>query len=101
MSQTYVEMYQNEVRAVQVSIRDQDDDIFEPTAAYAKVVDSNGNIVSSETSAMVSSNTMTTLIDTDVTASDGDYEIIWKILKTSGSQTYTYYHKTHITVKEL
>jgi len=101
MSLTYVDMYENEVRAIEISIRDQDDVEFEPSSAYATIVDSNGDTVVAETAAMVAGNQVYTVVNVITTETPGDYEIIWKILKVAGAQTYVYYHKTHLVVNEL
>lgn len=96
MSDTYVEMNTNEVRAIRVSIRDQDDSKFLPSSVTYTVVDSNDETVKSG-SATIDDNIMIALIDTDVTGTAGDYDVIWKITKDS----YTYYHKTNLIVNDL
>ena len=100
-NQTYMTLYENEVRAVEISIRDQDDAVWYPSSAYVKIVDDDGNTVVNEVPAMVSENTILTKVDTNITSVPGKYHLIWKILKTSGSTTYTFYHKTTLTVEEL
>jgi hypothetical protein len=103
MSKTYITMYENEIRAVQLAIRDQDDAAYDPSSAYASVIDAEGSVVVEETAAMVEANVVYTLIGTAVTANAGDYQIIWRIVKTvtAPSTTYTYYHKTDLTVEEI
>jgi len=103
MSKTYVTMYEDEIRAVELAITDQDDTEYPPTTAYAMVVDNEGAVVVAEAAAMVIDNGIYTLIGTAVTSVPGDYEIIWRILKTieSPSTTYTFYHKTLLTVEAL
>ena len=101
MSMTYVDMYENERRAIEISIRDQDDATWDPTAAYASVIDEDGDTVVAEAVAYVTDNLIYTIIDSTVTETPGNYQVIWRITKTSGVQTYTYYHKTVLTVKEL
>jgi hypothetical protein len=98
---TYEIFYQNEVRAVTISIRDQDDNIWVPTSASSWVVDSVGNLVVGESTATVLSNSVTCIIGTTVTTTAGLYEIIWKISRVSGDTTYIYYHKTSLSVEEL
>lgn len=100
-NQTYITFYEDEIRAVEISVRDQDDAIWTPTAAYITIVDEDGDVVVAETAAMVSSNTILGLINTTVTSTPGKYFIIWRILKTSGTSTYTFYHKTTLVVEEL
>lgn len=98
---TYLTIYQGEQRAVELAIRDHDDAEYEPTNVYAKVVDESGNIVQEEASALLVSNTASILITSATSATEGDYEIVWRIVKTSGEVTYTYYHKTHLVIEEL
>lgn len=99
---TYLTIYQNEQRAIDLLIRDQDDAEYTPTNVYAKIVDSNGNTVMAETEATVSSNVATILIQADYTDTVGVYEIVWRITKTvDGPVTYTYYHKTSLTIEEI
>lgn len=100
-NQTYITFYQNEVRAVEISVRDQDDAVWTPSSAFMSVVDEAENIIVAETATMVSTNTILGLINTTVTATPGKYYIIWKILKTAGNSTYTFYHKTTLVVEEL
>jgi len=100
-NQTYMTLYENEVRAVEISIRDQDDAVWYPSSAYVKIVDDDGNTVVNEVPVMVFENTILTKVDTNITSVPGKYHLIWKILKTSGSTTYTFYHKTTLTVEEL
>ena len=95
---TYNELNENEVRGIELAIRDQNDDDFVPTEAYASVLDEDDTVIVAEAAAMISDNTMTTLITTTVTANIGTYYIKWRILKTVGVTQYTYYHKTRIEV---
>ena len=82
-------------------ISDQDDAIFEPTSVSASVINSAGTTVVVEGAAYVVSNTASFLINTAVTATAGEYNVIWKVLKTISGTTYTYYHKTQLIVEEL
>ena len=100
-NQTYITFYENEVRAVEISVRDQDDAVWTPSSAYISVIDEAETIIVAETPAMVTSNTILGLIDATVTVTPGKYYIIWRILKTSGESTYTFYHKTTLVVEEL
>lgn len=96
---TYLTFYQNEVRPVSIKITNQNHEAFLPTAnSTYKVVDSDENIVLSETAATVSSNVLTGTINTTVTANVGEYYIIWKI---TDSNSYVYYHRVNLEVKEL
>jgi hypothetical protein len=98
---TYITFYENEIRAVEIIIRDQNDDDFNLSTAYASVVDSDGTTVVSETECLVTDNKAYTLINMDVTSIPGSYEIIWKIVKIINSTTYHYYHKTKLIVDDL
>jgi hypothetical protein len=101
MGKTYETLYENEVRAITISIRDQEDSVWVPASASAWVVDSDGEIVVAETTATVSSNTVTFIIDTVVTSTHGTYELIWKISKPGSDVTYIYYHKTLLSVEAI
>lgn len=98
---TYLTIYQNEQRAAELEIRDQDDAEYTPTTVYAKIVNSAGTVVVAEAAALIIGNTATMLITSTISATIGDYEIIWRITKTSGDTTYTYYHKTQLVIEEL
>jgi methionine-rich copper-binding protein CopC len=98
---TYLTIYQGEQRAVELAIRDHNDAQYEPTNVYAKVVDESGNIVQAEADALLVSNVATLLITSTTSANQGDYEIVWRITKTQGDVTYTYYHKTQLVIEEL
>lgn len=95
--QTTQTLYQNEIRAVQLRLTDQDDASFQPDSAYTTIYDSSGTEVRAEQAIYTDSNSVYDIIGTTVTATVGDYEIIWKIVKGS----YTYYHKTNLTVLSL
>lgn len=98
---TYLTIYQNEQRAAELEIRDQNDIEYTPTLVYAKIINSIGTTVLSETQAVVTGNKATILITSTISATIGDYEIVWRITKTSGETTYTYYHKTQLVIEEL
>lgn len=98
---TYLTVYQGEQRAAELEIRDQNDDVYVPTVVYAKIVNSGGVIVMAETAALLINNTASILITSDLSATIGDYEIVWKIVKSAGQTTYTFYHKTQLIIEEL
>lgn len=98
---SYITFYQNEVRAVEITINDQDDVAWTPSTAYMTVVDNDGDVIVSEAVVLVSANTVVGLIDTRTTETPGDYYLIWRILQTVGASTYTYYHKTALVVEAL
>jgi hypothetical protein len=101
MSQTYLTVNQNETRAIEILVRDQNDDPVFPDAAYAKVVDIyTGRTVWTEGQAMVDGYKIYFLLTPIVTATPSEYDVIWRIVKTATS-TYTFYHKTRVVVNEL
>jgi len=98
---TYLTIYQNEQRAAELEIRDQNDAEYTPSLVYATIVNSAGTIILAETPAVIIGYRAAILIPSTITSNIGDYEIIWRVLKTSGDTTYTYYHKTQLTIEEL
>lgn len=99
MNNTYQPLYKNEVRPVTISIRKQDHTEFEPASGSTfQVTDCDGNVVVEESTATVEGNTLTAVIDTDVTGTVGDYYIVWKIVD---SNDYIYYNKTKLEVQSL
>lgn len=98
---TYLTIYQNEQRAAELEIRDQNDAEYIPSFVYATVVNSVGATVLAETAALIIGNKASILIPSTVTSIIGEYEIIWKVLKTAGEITYTFYHKTQLVIEEL
>lgn len=98
---SYITLYQNEIRAIEVTIRDQNDLVWEPSNATFKIIDSENNVVLEEATAMVESNKVYAIFPLTISSTCGEYDIIWKFLKVEGSNTYTYYHKTSVIVEEL
>jgi hypothetical protein len=98
---SYITLYQNEVRAVEITIRDEKDLIWEPDTAYFSIIDSNGTVVLDEATAMVQDNKVFAIFPSSVSATCGSYDIIWKIEKEVNPNTYVYYHKTNVVVEEL
>ena len=97
MANTYQAFYQNEVRALQIEIDDNDGTDFAPSAAYVSVKDEDGTEVVAEQAALVSSNTVSTLIGTTVTGTIGTYKVIWRILHSQ----HTYYHVTELEIQPI
>ncbi len=95
--ESYITFYTGEIRAIQIYLRDQNDDDFVPTSASTYVQDVSGGIIQPETTAMTSGAAITTLIGTNVTNNSGKYEIVWNIWQ----NTYLYKHKTNINVQDL
>ncbi|MBU0777881.1 hypothetical protein KKF82_06450 [Patescibacteria group bacterium] len=99
MAETYQTFTQNEYRAVTITIQDKNYTAVTPTSASMyQVTDCDGDVVVAEAYATVSSNTLTCIIDTTVTATIGDYMIIWKIVDSDG---YIYYHHTNLQIISL
>ena len=97
MSNTIQNVYQNEIRTMEMTLYDQSHATFTPSAAFYQVVDNDGTEVLAEATATVSANVIQGIINTTVTATVGSYVIIWRIVQ-SGS---TYYHKTLLDVLTL
>jgi len=94
---TYQALYQNEIRAVELTINDQDGIDFVPSAAYAAIENESGETVVAEQAAMVTGNQVYTVVGTATTANKGKYRILWRILKNG----YTYMHATDLEILEL
>ena len=99
MSRTLQSFLQNEIRALEITVRDQDGNAFTPTGAYVEVQDANGEVVVAEQVAQVTSNTVNTIIGIATTAQVGTYYIIWRLVDSTGP--YTYYHVTELEVAKL
>ncbi len=98
---TYLTVYEDEQRAVELTIRDNDDVAYTPDSATYTIKDSNGVEIVAETTCMVDENKIYFMVTDTVTALPGEYEVIWKITKVSGANTYIFHHKTKLTVEEL
>jgi len=94
---TYQALYKNEIRAVELTINDQDGIDFVPSAAYATIETESGETVVEEQAAMVAGNQIYTVVGIITTANIGKYRILWRILKDS----YTYMHATDLEILEL
>jgi len=92
--QTYQSLYQNEIRAIELTINDQDGQDFVPSAAFFAVENESGTEVVAEQAAQIVGNTVLAIIGTLVTATIGKYRIIWRLQRTG----YTYYHATDLDV---
>lgn len=100
---TYQSLYQNEVRAVELTIDDDTGTTWVPSAAYTKIerIDRKNyrglqttTEVVAEQAAMSQSNRVYTVVGTMVTSACGDYQLTWRIRK----GRYTYYHVTDLEV---
>lgn len=94
---TYQSFYQNEIRALELTIDDQDGNDFIPSAAWVEVQDSAGTAVVAEQAAMVDSSNIRTIIGTATTGTVGTYKVIWRLARTG----YTYFHVTLLEVQPL
>ena len=102
MARTSQEFNQNERRAVELTIDDQDGTTFEPDTAYVTVYDnSDDSEVVGEQDAYVDGSNIYTIIGPAVTANVGEYKIVWRIIKGEGESQYTYYHATILGVVEI
>lgn len=94
---TYQALYQNEIRAVELTINDQDGIDFAPSAAYAAIENEAGDVIVAEQAAMVTGNQIYTVVGTTTTATIGKYRILWRILKDG----YSYRHATDLEILSL
>ena len=94
---TIQQLYQDEIRTIQLTLYDKNNTSFAPSGAFYQVVDSDGDVIMEEISATISENVVSGSINTTVTGTVGTYFIVWKLQK-SGS---TYYHKTMLNVVTL
>lgn len=97
MAYTYMKLYENEYRTIEILIRDMCEDDFNPDVASAHIEDSTGDIIMEETVCMIVGNKIRVVVPTTVTSVKGKYNIIWTIEKDSN----IFKHKTILTVEEL
>jgi len=97
--ETHQTLYQNENRAISLTVLDQDKAAFDDiqNATYSVKTDSGTSVIPDQ-SAFISDNVVYCIIGTTTTASVGDYQIVWKLIDSNG---YIYYHKTSIEVLAL
>lgn len=98
---TFETMYTGDIRAIQITIWDQNDEAWLPSTVFAKVVNSDGEIISIEQLCLIIDNSAATIVPLAVTEFAGTYEVIWRIVKVVGSDIFTYYHKTELRVEEI
>lgn len=94
---TYMTMYTEEIRVLEIMARDQYDIAFNPDMASSLVQTANGDVVQESAACRVEANKVFTTIGTGVSVAQGLYHVIWKIEKGSS----IYYHKTVLNVKEI
>ena len=93
---TYQSFYVGEDRALEIDINDQDGNDFAPSAAWAQVKTDKGVTIIAEQPAMRDGSKIITLIGPTVTATPGEYKVIWRIAHAG----HTYYHVTILEVQE-
>ena len=94
--ETYQSFYVNEDRALEITIDDQDGNDFSPSAAWTQVITDSNSLIISEQPALVSGNQIRTLIGQTVTATPGEYKVIWRLAYNG----HTYYHITILEIQE-
>ena len=97
MAKSYQQFYQNEQRALELTVRDQDGNELVLQSAEVEVTDADGEVVVAEQNASVSSNKVSTVIGPTVTAQVGLYHVIW----TLNYSVYVYKHVTELEVRYL
>ena len=101
MSNTTLTIYKGSNKALQLTIlKVSNSSIYEPTAAFAAVIDRMSRIVIAEVECLVDSNKASFILNT-TTLSRGNYAIRWKIVKVVGINTYISYHRTELKVLEF
>lgn len=97
MAHTYMKLYENEYRSIEILIRDMCEEDFNPDTATAHIEDVDGTTIMEETTCMVIANKIRVIVPTDVTNVKGMYNVIWTIIKDGN----TFKHKTILNVEEL
>ena len=97
MAYTYQTMTQLEIRTLEITIIDQNGEVFAPDTVVYSVIDSDGDTVIAETLAAKNSNVIFAEITATVTATVDIYKVIWKITK----NTKIYYHVTSLEVTTI
>jgi len=97
MAKSYQTMYQNEQRALELTVRDQDGNELTLQSATVEVLDIDSETVVAETAAQVVGNKVSTIISTTVTAQVGLYHVVW----TLNYSVYVYKHVTELEVRYL
>lgn len=94
---TYQELNIGEIRAVELTIEDNDGIDFSPSAAYVQITDKEDNTIVPRQQAFIQNNRAYTIVGTMTTSAEGRYSLIWELKKTG----YTYYHCTELEVTQL
>ncbi len=94
---TYQTLFKDEVRAVELTIRDETGTLYTPSAGYSQIFDEDGNQITTQQGTYITTGKIYTIVDTNTTANIGKYKIVWSLL----NYGYTYYHATELTVVEL
>lgn len=102
MSRTYQTFIEGEERALELTVRDQDDAAYTPSLVYATVYNSTGTVIQAETLCDIDVNKVYFTVTDTVTATPGTYEVKWRLMSDIDEvNEYKYYHKTILTVEEL
>ena len=97
MDLTYQEINYNDIRWVDLKVNKNNGEPYSPSAAYYEVRGhDNQNVVIPKTLATINNNKVSAKITQTVTASAGDYDIVWEIHKEGN----TNYHCTRLLVNE-
>ena len=97
MNDEYISLFVGEVRAIELTVRDQDDVDFIPDGVSVTIKDFDAVDIITDQVAVINTNRISTLITTEVSSVAGIYFIIWKITK----EEAIYYHKTIINIREI
>lgn len=95
---TYQDLNLNDIKTVQITVYRDTGEPYAPSGAYFKVNGSlKDNPIIPRTPANVDSNKVYTQIGTTITASAGEYDLIWEIRKEGGDVAF---HCTKVLVNE-
>ena len=91
-----IELYENEVRAVEYELYFNNSSSLNITSANFEIFNSNLDVIVSRP-CMITGNKISTLITEDVTATKGDYKIIWTI----EINNQIYKNRTNLKIREI
>ena len=97
MNRRYETLNLNERKNITLTLTDNDGSAISPSAAYYTIEDSDGDIVVSESEALVTINVLTATVPSEVTETTGIYKVEWK----ARVGTLTYYYSTDLYVVDL
>ena len=93
---TYQTMYQNETRALEITINQQDGEEFVPSGASASIYDADDVVIINNQPAMVEDNKVRIIVGPTTTGFVGEYRVLWTIVR----GPYTYHHVTDLDIVE-